>query len=279
MGWHLHLDVILWVALFQGGYLYALRAVGRPRGLKAARTQLWLYTSGVAVLYLAAGTPIHDLAEHRLFMIHMVQHLLITLVAPPLMLLGLPGWLIEPLLDRIRIFRIARALTLPFVAFMSFNLVTLVTHLPPVVDMSLRQHWFHFVVHTILISSASLMWWPVASPTARLPRLAPALQMVYLFLQSFVPTVLASFITFSSTVFYTFYNTVPRTWGLSAVDDQRNAGLIMKLGGGAILWIAIAIVFFTWVSREERKAAEPALVWDDVEDELKRMGLTKTTKG
>jgi putative membrane protein len=275
MSWHLHPDVIAWIALIQFGYLYALRKIGEPRGLQASGRQIALFTAGVAVLYIGAGTPIHDLAEQRLFSIHMVQHMLFTLIAPPLLLLGLPAWLFEPLVRSPRWFKVARALTRAFPAFILFNVITFATHLPPSVDATLEHHWLHFLVHVALILSATLMWWPILSPVRELPRLSPPLQMVYLFLQSLVPTVLASFITFSSQPLYHFYTTVPRTWGMSVVIDQRVAGLIMKIAGSAILWFVISVVFFRWVAGEERQPAASALEWDDVEQELTRMGLTK----
>lgn len=275
MSWHVHPDVILWIALLEGAYLYGLWVVGRPRGLRASRAQIAWFSLGVAVLYIGAGTPIHDIAEQRLFSVHMVQHMLFTLVAPPFLLLGTPDWLLLPVLNG-RWWRVARLLTRPVVAFTLFNLVTAITHLPDVGDAALRHHWFHFTVHVVLVFSALLMWWPVLSPTVLLPRLSEPLQMVYLFLQSFVPTVLASFITFTNTVWYEFYAQAPRLWGISAIEDQRYAGLIMKLGGGVILWLAIGIIFFRWVAREERKEQRAAeLRWEDVEEELRRMGLTK----
>src|SRR5581483_6022510 len=97
--WHLHPDVLLWIAVIEGAYLYGVRVIGRARGQQVTRGQIAWFTAGVAVLYVAAGTPIHDIAEQRLFLIHMLQHMLFTLVAPPLMLLGTPGWLVDALID------------------------------------------------------------------------------------------------------------------------------------------------------------------------------------
>lgn len=274
--WHVHPDVIFWIALLEGGYLYAVKRVGKRRGQRVTHARAAIFAAGVAVLYIGAGTPIHDLSEHRLFMMHMIQHMLFTLVAPPLLLLGTPGWLLAPLLDRRWLLRLGRLVTRPLPAFLQFNVLLLFTHLPPVLNATLEHHPLHFVVHALLIIAAVLMWWPVLSPVREWPRISPPLQMVYLFLQSFVPSVLASFITFSSSVVYEFYAAVPRMWAMSPVDDQRYAGLIMKLGGGAILWLGIGIVFFLWVAREERPAPQPDLRWEDVEDELTRMGLTRT---
>ena len=274
--WHLHPDVIVWTAFFLGAYLYALRRVGGPRDLKPTRAQVTWYSLGVLAFYVGAGTPIHDLAEQRLFTIHMIQHMLFTLIAPPLMLMGIPAWLVAPALGRPRALAALRFLCKPFLALMIFNTLTLITHFPVVVDATLNHHWLHFVVHLLLMSTAALMWMPALSPTPLLPRLSPPVQMIYLFLQSLVPTVLASFITFSSSAWYEFYVNAPRTWGWSAIHDQQIAGLIMKLGGGAILWFVISIVFFRWVSGEERRSRHQPVTWEEVEGELDRMGLTKS---
>lgn len=272
--WHLHPDVLLWIGLIEGAYLYGLRAVGRSRGLQATRAQIAWFTGGVAVLLAGAGTPIHDLAEQRLFSVHMVQHMLFTLVAPPMMLLGIPGWLLRPLLRNRVALRVARTFTRALPAFALFNVTTLITHLPFAVDASLHHHTLHFLVHIVLLVTATLMWWAVLSPLPELPRLTPLFQIGYLFVQSFVPTVLASFITFAHRPLYDFYAAAPRTWGMSARTDQLVAGLIMKIGGGVILWTVMGIVFFTWFSREEKASAPAQLRWEEVEEELDRMGLT-----
>jgi putative membrane protein len=98
------------------------------------------------------------------------------------------------------------------------------------------------------------MWWPVLGPIPDLPKLTPLMGMGYLFLQSLIPTIPASFLTFADEPVYEIYETLPRLWGLSALDDQLIAGLIMKIGGGAVLWTAIAVIFFRWAFEEERAA-------------------------
>jgi putative membrane protein len=85
------------------------------------------------------------------------------------------------------------------------------------------------------------------------PRLQPLARMLFLFLQSVVPTVPASFLTFGDRPLYKFYETVPRLWGLSALDDMRFAGLIMKVLVGFSLWITITVVFFRWYNAEETR--------------------------
>ncbi len=273
LDWHLHPDVVLLVLLLEGGYLYAVTQMrqrisdaGRVRG-----SQVAMFSLGVLVLYIAAGSPIHDLSEHYLLSVHMFQHLLFTLVAPPLLLAGTPAWLWQALLRGPRAMWVARLVTLPVLTFAVFNLVLLVTHLPPVVDLALRQHLFHLFVHVVLVATALLMWWPILSPLPELPRLSYPLQMGYLFLQSLLPAVMASFITFADGVVYDFYAEAPRIWGTSPISDQQIAGGMMKLLGSLILWSFIAVAFFKWYAREEAEARYPR--WSEVEQELDRLGL------
>jgi putative membrane protein len=291
MTWHLHVDAISMVIILVG--LYALRAqwaadkvTPRPRPTHA---HLALYGSGVFVLYLGAGSPIHDISEQYLFSVHMVQHMLFTLVAPPLLLLGLPDWMLRPLIQPRLLRTIAYQLTRPLPAFALFNIAILVTHLPPVTDLALRVHAFHFFVHVVLVATALVMWWPVFSPLPELPRLGPFAQLIYLFIQQLLPAVLASFFTLGGHVIYPFYANVPeRLWGISAMDDQIIAGLVMKLAGGALMWGIMTTIFFRWFADEDRHTARAAsavtpavappptpVQCDEVEEELERMGLTR----
>ena len=105
---------------------------------------------------------------------------------------------------------------------------------------------------------------------ALMSSLNAAAQMFYLFLQSLVPTVPASFLTLSDGPLYKAYAHLPKLWGITTIDDQRVAGLLMKVGGGFILWGFIASIFFRWAYQEER--GEGALLWEDVERELKQVG-------
>ena len=274
LDWHLHPEVVLPLILLEVAYLYSVTEV---RGMisdagRVRRSQVVAFSLGVLTLYIAAGTPIHDISEQYLFSVHMVQHLLFTMVAAPLPLVGTPAWLWQALLRRPGVMPAARLLTNPLVAFSVFNAVLLVTHLPSVVDLALREHEFHLLVHLVLVVSALMMWWPILSTVLEFPRLSYPLQMSYLFLQSLLPAVLASFITFSDGVVYRFYGEAPRIWGLSPVDDQQIAGGLMKLVGSLILWGFIAVAFFRWYQGEQRASQSPG--WPEVEAELDRLGLS-----
>ena len=257
---HAHPDVWLLVAVLGGAYWWAVR-----RGEGASRRQVLLFSLGLAALWVHADWPVHDIAEHRLLVVHMLQHTGFQLIAVPLMLLGLPGWLFRRLFGRLR------SLAKPLVAGLLFNVVAVVSHWPAVVNAALEHHPLHLAVHVVLVGAAVLMWLPVLNlgRAPELPQLGDAGRMVYLFLQSVLPTVPASFLTFAERPIYRFYAEAPRAFGLSAVDDQQLAGASMKLYAGSILWGVIVVMFFRWYARDQR-ATHDVLRWEDVERELAR---------
>ena len=265
-------DIWLLVTLLSVGYWYALRQVG-PRHVArgervASREQVVSFSLGVLSLWVALDWPVDPLGDHYLLFVHMFQHMLLMLVAPPLLLLGTPAWLLRILL-RPRWFRaVARQLTRPFIALVFFNLIIVLTHWPSWVNLTLQSEPFHFFSHGLLFFSALCMWWPVLSPLPEMPTLSYPGRMLYLFLQSIVPTIPASFLTFGSTPLYSFYTRVPRIWGLSAVADQRIAGLEMKILGGAILFAIIAVIWFKWWGQEQKTEGWDALEWGRVDHEL-----------
>lgn len=276
LDWSVHLDAIILVIVLGWSYTYAINEL-RPRVSDAGRvkrSQVLLFAAGLGSLYLAGGTPIHDLGEEYLLSVHMFQHLLFTLAAPPLLIAGMPAWLWEwLLLRRPAVFAVARVLTRPLLAFSVFNALLVLTHLPPVVDLALRVGAFHFSVHVLLVLSAMLMWWPILSPLPQLPRLSYPMQLGYLFLQSILPAVIASFITFADAPVYRFYREAPRLIDISPVVDQQIAGGLMKVVGSMVLWSFMAVIFFKWYAREEADMKDPR--WDDVEAELTQLGLRR----
>ena len=145
--------------------------------------------------------------------------------------------------------RVAR----PIPAAVIYNTVFVLTHVPAIVDAGLRSELIHFCLHAAIFTTALNMWFPVLNRLPEFPRLGNPGRMVYLFLQSIVPTVPAAFLTFADGVVYRFYATVPRPFPISALDDQQLAGAIMKVYGGLILWGCIVVMFFRWYARRPRR--------------------------
>lgn len=254
---HIHWDVVGLVTALAVGYVYGLRVLAAqhaPHGEPVVtRRQIAWFTTGLVVFLAVETWPVHDVGEGSLFTFHMIEHLAIALIVPPAILKGVPWWLmrvaIRPILGAVRV------LTRPLVAIVAFNLVLALIHVPAVLETMLTSEPVHFTFHLLLLASATFMWWPVIGPVPDLPKLRPETAMGYLFLQSLVPTIPASFLTFGDSAVYKIYETMPRLWGLDVLTDQLIAGLIMKIGGGIVLWTAIAVIFFTWAAEEERSGS------------------------
>jgi putative membrane protein len=266
--WHAHPDVWLVLGSVVAAYLITCRRhEGATGEVTPARTRR-LFVGGMAVLWVASEWPIHDLAEGYLYSAHMVQHLLYSLVAAPLLVAGTPAWLVRRLIAPRAVGAAFRFVVRPLPALVLFNGVLLFTHWPAVVEASVASELTHLALHVLVVGSAYVMWWPVVSPMPEMPPLSPPAQMVYLFVQSLAPTIPASFLTFGTSPLYPVYATFPRIWEMSALTDQLIAGLTMKLVGGAILWGVIAVVFFRWANREQREGWD-AVQWQRLEREVR----------
>ena len=269
--WHPHPDVWALVAVLGGGYALALRARRRATGqTETTGREIGLFVVGLALVWAASDWPVHDVAEGYLYSVHMVQHTVLTLIAPPLLLLGTPAWLLHRLVGPV--LPVFRQLARPFVALLLFNATLAATHWTALTNVAVLSGWSHFGQHVALVATASLMWWPVVERLPELGRMHPAAKMLYLFLQSLVPTVPASFLVMSDAPIYRAYERFPKCWGLTATTDQQVAGAIMKIGGAAILWAVIAAVFFRWFARETHADRPPGAASAPVGDRDQQPG-------
>jgi len=273
--WEPHPDVWLLVGLLAVGYWVAVVRLG-PRlapepSRPVSRRQLACFGLAVVAFWVASDWPIHDIAERFNYSMHMVQHLTFSLIAVPLLLLATPAWLARWILRPGAVLHTVQVLSRFFPALLMFNVVLVFTHWPALVSVSLDNGVVHFSVHALIVVTSLLVWMPVLSPLPEVPRLALPMRAVYLFLQSIVPTVPASFLTFGGAPLYRDYEAFPQLWGLTTLDDQRMAGLIMKIGAGILLWLLIAVLFFRWASEEERTNV-PRTAWEELDRNLTESG-------
>lgn len=245
-----HLEVVIAAALLAGAYTAAWRAAHER--VQPARVAAFVAAS--VALVGALNGPIHDLAEQALFSAHMVQHLILTLVIPPLLLAGTPAFmadaLLAPLLARPATRFVAQTITRPLVALGAWTVALFVWHLPGPYAAALGSHAVHFVQHAVLVSTALLAWWPVASPSRRLPALPYAAQILYLFAFGMPMTIVAAMITGAEHVLYPFYDTVPGVTSLTPLEDQRLGGVLMWVPAGVVPLVAFTTVFFRWAAAE-----------------------------
>jgi putative membrane protein len=291
--WKPHPEVwALLVGIVALGF-YATRVIGPKvvaRGEPVVtRKHKLCFTAAVLLLWIAADWPMHDIGEDYLYSVHMVQHLIISFVIPPLFLMATPTWLARlVLLEDGFVSRQLRRLARPIPAAVLFNAVTVFLHWQTAVTESVKNGPFHYSMHLLLFASALLMWIPVAGPLPELRISLPA-QMIYLFLQSVIPTIPGGWLALADKPVYKIYDRPYRLWHVSVLSDQQAAGVIMKLLGGFYLWAIITVLFFKWASRQEKlneresmrpvvRQAPPAVVLDDdltfesVSAEFERLG-------
>jgi putative membrane protein len=275
----LHLEVWFLVAAVVGLGLYTSRRIAPlVKGGTITRRQKCFFWAGAAVLWLASDWPVHDIAEEYLYSVHMVQHLLLTFVFPPLVLLAVPPWLARLVVGDGAVWSWLRRFSRPVVAGLVFNGLTALTHWSVVVNTAVENGPFHYGIHLAMVMAAFLMWMPVCGPFEELRISLPG-QMVYLFLMSVLPTIPAAWLTFAENPIYSSYAEADRLWNVTAANDQQMAGLIMKIGGGMYLWTIITYLFFVWAMRSEQ--AERAgivvgerdlLTWTEVQATFDRLG-------
>lgn len=250
--WDLHPSVIIGLVLLGGLYVYL-------GGLRAPRRRIASFAAALVVLGLALDGPLHNLSDSYLFSAHMLQHLVLTLVFPPLLLYGTPAWVVRPLLQPRAVLAFGRWATRPLAAGTLFSVPITLWHFPQFYEAALEHHPLHIVQHLVFLATAVIMWWPVLSPVPELPRASYLTQLLYLFVLGLPMSLAGALITLSGEVLYPFYAAAPRVWGLAPLADQQLGGLAMWVVGTVYLWGAATVVWFRWSVREETGDVEAAV--------------------
>ena len=266
--WHPKPEVFAGCAALLAGYALLARPLSAPRALA--------FVSGVAVLLLSLVSPLDALAHEYLFSAHMAQHLLLTLVVPPLLLLGLPeaeGGRRKTEARRrdgrdkvaslcARLFCLPpSAFRLPFVAWWLATGVMWLWHLPPLYNAALASDTVHVVQHALLLATALLFWWPVLGPARARAALPAWAAILYLFLALAAGSVLGIILAFAPPGLYPRYLAPPDShgllalvrdgWGLTPADDQQLGGFLMWIPGGIAYSLALFVVLARWFGEPE----------------------------
>jgi len=215
---------------------------------------LLCFLFGEIVLFVAIASPLHELAELSL-MAHMIQHVLLMMVAPPLILLGAPHlpllfglsrgalqYVLRPFLVWTPLKRVGHFLIHPLNCWLAFVGSTLAWHTPAMFELALRSELWHTVEHICFLTTGFLFWWPVIQPwpsRARWPRWA---MIPYLLLADFQNSALSAFLLFFDRVVYPTYATTPRLLGMSVLEDQAAAGAIMWVPGSCAFLIPLVLI-------------------------------------
>jgi putative copper resistance protein D len=220
----------------------------------------WL--AGLASVLIALGSAVDAYAEDFLS-VHMVQHLLLTMVAPPLLALGAPitlllrvaspgarRRLILPVLHS----RLVRLIASPFVGWTVFTVVMFATHFSGLYDAALESPPLHVAEHVVYLIAGALFWWPVVAADPIPHRLGYGERVVYVILQMPVNAAVGLAIYFAPAVLYPHYATLARTWGPTARVDQQIGGGLMWGVGDVLLLMVVPLIVAAWMRADARRA-------------------------
>jgi putative membrane protein len=233
--------------------------------LSSPRWRAWLFGTGALTALLALESPVDTGGDSYLLSLHMIQHLVLMMVSPPLVLLGICGMRPPDPARAPRLRRLWTTITRPLPATVIFNAVLLVWHIPALYDTTLRNETVHILEHLTFIGVGVVLWWAVVDPIRGegTEPISPFQKIAALGVAGVPPTVLGLIFSVGSTPFYEFYARAPRLWGLSAITDQQIAGVIMFGLGNLIYFAAISVIFWRLLGNpadDEIEAIAPPFV-------------------
>ena len=261
LGWTFEPLPTLGIAIAATWWWWAVRRVNAAHPANRVPTRRSVaFAAGLAALAFALLSGIDRYAT-ALFSVHMVQHVLLTLVAAPLIALGAPITLVlrvaSPETRRRWILpvlhsRVTRVLAFPVVAWVIFAGVMWASHFSALFDLALEDPLIHDLEHALFLGSALLFWWPAVALDPAPWRMPHPARALYVFLQMPQNTFLAVVLLEASAVLYPHYATIQRAWGPTPLQDQQAAAGIMWLAGDAIFLIAVLAIVFGWMRAEAR---------------------------
>lgn len=245
----------------------ATHPVGEPD-----RTHMARFALGIVALWIASDWPIGALAGGYLMSVHMLQYLLYTLAAAPLLMLGTPEWLAESVLDRLRLRRAWSVLSKPLVAILVSNVILITTHSPFAVDGLRSSQLGSFAMDMVWLLSGLVLWAPVINPIRSQTMTSAPLRIVYLFAAAaLLPMIPGGFITFSPNPLYETYELAPRV-GMTPIHDQQLAGVLMKIGSLPVIWTVMGVIWFRWYESDRSPTSRRTPVVDLRDDGEKVRG-------
>jgi cytochrome c oxidase assembly factor CtaG len=246
--WKAYPGVWLFVGLL--GFWYWQNIV-RPAAPPRAQEKAW-FATGLLCIWVALDWPVGALGAGYLATFHTITYILLSMVAPPCLLLGIPATAVRRGLgDRLG-GALIRGAARPLVALLVFNAILLVTHVPGVVDGAMGSQLGALAIDLGWFVAGVVLWWPVLAPSPDICRMGRPMKMAYLFAATLVPIIPSAFLTFAEYPLYSTYELAPRIFEkLTAQQDQQVAGLIMKLVGDLPVWFAFGVLFFRWAKASE----------------------------
>ena len=261
--WRFEPVVLAGLAVAALGWLLLVRRVARAHpGHPHPRWRQVAFLAGLATIGLALTSPI-EAYEGTLFSVHMLQHMLLELVAAPLLLLGAPATLalraatpsVRRRLLAVLHSRVVSVLSFPLLAWVLFAAVNWGWHFSRLYNDALEISWLHDVQHLTFLGAALLFWWPVVGADPARWRLPHPVRLFYLFLAMPQNSFLGIALMSAPVALYPHYLTNLRDWGPTPIVDQSVGGMLMWVGGDVVFLLAMGLVVAAWVRSEDRRTA------------------------
>jgi putative membrane protein len=254
-GWDIHPTLLLALGALVGLYILGARRARRSAGERLSFSSVFWFGSAILSLFLILNSPLHHLSDDYLFSAHMAQHLLLTLLVPPLLLAGIPGWMLRGIEKWEWLRRLASGPQYYVVAFAVFHVPFTLVHFPVLYDAAFGTELSHRIMHVLLFVTAVITWLPLMSPVPEvLPRLSQAARMLYCFAQTLPGQLVGALLTLSDQVLFRKYAMKSMELGVPPVTDQQVGGLLMWVIGGTYWLVVLTVIFFIWADREEAHA-------------------------
>lgn len=254
--WTLQPGVLIGAALVGGIYLrrwLAVRRVSDQPGKDAPVWRLCCFMGSILVALIALVSPVDSLAD-ALFFMHMVQHMLLLDIVPILAILGLTKVILRPATRVIsEMERQAGPIAHPAFAVLLYVTVIWAWHIPAAYDLALRHPVVHVLEHSSFIVAGSLYWWHLLSPIRARMRLGGMGPVVYMATTKLFVGALGMGLAFAPVALYPYYVHHARVWGISALDDQSIAGVIMAVEQSIVMGLALALLFMRMLTESERE--------------------------
>jgi putative membrane protein len=243
------IGVLVLVVLYAAGWRRARRPGERhpPSAWRMA-----LFAGGILTILVALVSPLDSLGD-QLMVLHMVQHILLLDVAPILLILGLTKVLLRPVTRRLQaVERRAGFLAHPVFAVISYAALLWLWHLPALYDKAQGNGLIHAFEHLCFFAAGSLYWWHVLSPIRSRMRLGGLGPVAYMAGGKLLVGILGIALAFAPRVIYPFYAHQPHYWGLTPLEDQMMAGLVMALEQTLVMGIVLVVLFVQMLGESER---------------------------
>ncbi|SMO53114.1 cytochrome c oxidase assembly protein [Melghirimyces algeriensis] len=251
--WNIELNLL--VLLIACAYLAVVSPFRRrfKEGQPVPVRQISMFLTALMIYYFALGSPL-DAIGHELFSMHMLQMTLLYIVMPPILLAGLPSWMVRPFVNWKPVRALIQFLIRPFISMFLFNGMLSLYHLPWVFNQIMESDLLHVVTHVLLMVTALSMWWSIICPVPEMNRLSELKKMGFLYANGMLLTPVCALVIFANEPMYALFMETSELFPvMTPLNDQQTGGVIMKIVQEIVYIAVIGYIFFHWVRKEREK--------------------------